>query len=388
MKFLRCLMAFLFVIVFISMISQLDDSYADVPVDSVHFEKAETEVVQDWDHNFRLYYTVLPENATDKTVTITSSNTSVVVVHEYYDHFEFSTWNCGDAVITVTTNDGGHTDTCTVTVVAGYIYFYCNNQLVEKRIMESLSAPITMPKHDGTVGWQEHTYDYHENGRAYLVGEEARIEANTRLDAVQPKDGYFSYEFPYYDDDPEAKVLLMKQLIDDGYSIAVSSYHIKGKIIRMCLDCGIQVHIGKAGCFSMILLECPVGDDQYIDYSSSGGSSSWEDDKCIGFNEEMRLDSSIAPFKVKLIGNPEKMKEGTWVIESNGVRTETVEEDGRQTAVVEFQGNLRGVAKETEPHPIFLAVLGVGAFFLLVVLIFNRSFRRGYVPPEKREGEQ
>ena len=63
----------------------------------------------------QLTATVSPSNATDKSVTWSSSNTSVVTV----SNTGLITGKAeGFATITVTTNDGGFTDTCTVTVAA------------------------------------------------------------------------------------------------------------------------------------------------------------------------------------------------------------------------------------------------------------------------------
>lgn len=57
--------------------------------------------------------TVLPENATDKTVTWTSSAPDIVSVDE---NGTISGMSAGNAVVTVTTTDGGKTAECAVTV--------------------------------------------------------------------------------------------------------------------------------------------------------------------------------------------------------------------------------------------------------------------------------
>jgi len=59
--------------------------------------------------------TVLPADATDKSVTFSSSNTEVATVNETGLVTAVAS---GNAVITVTTTDGGKTDTCEVTVTA------------------------------------------------------------------------------------------------------------------------------------------------------------------------------------------------------------------------------------------------------------------------------
>jgi len=62
-----------------------------------------------------LTYTILPANATDKSVSWTSSNPSVVNVNNGH----VTAIAAGTATITVTTTDGSKTATCSVTVTAG-----------------------------------------------------------------------------------------------------------------------------------------------------------------------------------------------------------------------------------------------------------------------------
>ncbi len=62
-----------------------------------------------------LTYTILPPNATDKSVSWSSSNTAVATVNDGH----VSAVAAGTATITVTTTDGNKTATCSVTVTAG-----------------------------------------------------------------------------------------------------------------------------------------------------------------------------------------------------------------------------------------------------------------------------
>lgn len=82
-----------------------------VPVQSVSLDKTTLDL--NVGENATLVATVLPESADDKTVTWSSSNTAVATVDATG---KVTAVAAGEAVITVTTTDGGKTATCTVKV--------------------------------------------------------------------------------------------------------------------------------------------------------------------------------------------------------------------------------------------------------------------------------
>jgi len=69
--------------------------------------------------DFTLNATILPANAADKTVTWTTSNAAVVDGVVSGLTATVTAYSAGTAVITVRTNDGGFTATCTITVGGG-----------------------------------------------------------------------------------------------------------------------------------------------------------------------------------------------------------------------------------------------------------------------------
>ncbi len=77
----------------------------------------------------QLTATVLPEEATDKTVTWTSSDETIATVD---DKGEVTAVKAGTATITVTTKDGGKTATCKVTVVVPSMTFTTTKAIGEK----------------------------------------------------------------------------------------------------------------------------------------------------------------------------------------------------------------------------------------------------------------
>ena len=86
-------------------------SPANVPVTGVELDATELEL--EVGGTAVLTATVLPENATDKTVTWTSSAPDIASVDE---NGTISGLSAGNAVITVTTTDGGKTAECKITV--------------------------------------------------------------------------------------------------------------------------------------------------------------------------------------------------------------------------------------------------------------------------------
>ena len=84
-----------------------------IPVTGVTLDASALEV--DEGFSFMLTATVNPDNATDKSVTWSSSDATVATVSQTG---EVTGVKKGTATITVTTNNGGKTATCTVTVIA------------------------------------------------------------------------------------------------------------------------------------------------------------------------------------------------------------------------------------------------------------------------------
>lgn len=103
---------------------------------------------------FDLTATVLPSDAPDKSVTWSSDAPAIASV----DNSGRVTGNLeGDAIITVTTVDGGHTDTCSVTILPvppSGVTLDKNTLALENEDTETLTATVSPPEAaDRTVSW-------------------------------------------------------------------------------------------------------------------------------------------------------------------------------------------------------------------------------------------
>ena len=120
-----------------------------------------------------LIATVLPENATDKSVTWSSNNESVATVV----NGRITAVGLGNATITVTTNDGGLTATCVVTVNSVHITSITLNKTSTTLAVgdtDTLIATIS-PENatDKSVTWSSNNESVaivNENGTITAVG--------------------------------------------------------------------------------------------------------------------------------------------------------------------------------------------------------------------------
>ncbi len=134
--------------------------------------------------------TVLPENATDKTVTWTSDNDNVVDV----SNGELIAYSAGSATITVTTNDGDYTATCIVTVapfVGEYEKVTSTDQLFEGAkvmIAPDLSYSVT------SGNWN--TSGYYDKATANLSSDRSTLTSSGGTIFTIRKYGY-KYVFEY-----------------------------------------------------------------------------------------------------------------------------------------------------------------------------------------------
>ena len=122
-----------------------------VPATSVSLNK--TELILEKDKSETLTATVSPSNATDKTVTWQSSNTSVATVDQ---NGKVTAVDAGSTVITVTTKDGSKTATCKVTVVIPVTSVTLDKTelTIEKGKSETLTATVNPSNAtDKTLTW-------------------------------------------------------------------------------------------------------------------------------------------------------------------------------------------------------------------------------------------
>ena len=113
----------------------------NVPVTGVTLNKSSTSIEQGSTET--LTATVSPSNATDQTVSWSTNNSSVATVSGGV----VTAVSTGTAIITVTTNDGGFTDTCTVTVTAAVMYDFvpASSMVVGKEYLITIGNSGSVP---------------------------------------------------------------------------------------------------------------------------------------------------------------------------------------------------------------------------------------------------
>ena len=113
MKKYKSLFAVLVALICAVVVTSCEDPLSkSIPVNSVNLSTSAAELTEG--ESLTLTATVLPENATNKNVTWTSSNTDVASV----TNGTVTALKPGTSTITVTTEDGQKTASCVVTVVA------------------------------------------------------------------------------------------------------------------------------------------------------------------------------------------------------------------------------------------------------------------------------
>ena len=108
-----------------------------IPVESVSFKS--TEVEMGIGETVVIEYTLSPENATNKSVKWSSSNESVVVVD---DDGNIKALAEGTSIISVSTEDGDYTDSCTVTVYAAQ-YYSCVREGEQDADLGTINKPVS-----------------------------------------------------------------------------------------------------------------------------------------------------------------------------------------------------------------------------------------------------
>ena len=164
-------------------------NYINVPIEEVQLDLEDITVVKG--DSFKLSATVLPNSASNKIVTWSSSNESVAIVDETGNVTAIGE---GGSIITVTTKDGGKTAQCIVTVIvhAESVEMNKNILTLEKNTEETLIA-VVLPE-DTTnkrVSWSS------SDDTVALVDNTGRVFAlkkGTAVITVTSEDGGFTAE--------------------------------------------------------------------------------------------------------------------------------------------------------------------------------------------------
>lgn len=179
--------------------------------------------------------TVLPANATDKSVSWTSSNTAVATVN---NNGHVSAVAAGTATITVTTTDGSKTNTCSVTVTAGPPVPSTNLTL---HVPEVYEAKEIAGGYGGTLaifsGREYEVYYAGKTSESYMTVDVKPcqkmpgIATTSSATACKAKDGWFeaqansisNYSCPNIDEFSSGDACMHKIYNNNAYK-----FHIKG----------------------------------------------------------------------------------------------------------------------------------------------------------------
>ena len=159
---------------------------ATIAVTGVSLDKTSHSLSSGW--TFYLHETITPSNATDKSVTWSSSNTSVATVNSG----TVTAKSRGTAIITVKTNDGGKTASCTVIVTGSDIHvtgvsLNKTSLTIEEGKTEKLTASVSpATATDKSLSWSS------SNTSVATVSSDGTITAKAEGKAsitVKTKDG-------------------------------------------------------------------------------------------------------------------------------------------------------------------------------------------------------
>ena len=193
------------------------------PVESVSLDKTSVELTEG--DSTTLTATVTPDNATNRSVTWTSSDESVATVTEG----KVTAVKAGSATVTVTTEDGGKTAICDVTVVAK-IYSVesvsldkTSVELIEGEVI-SLTATVTPDNATNrSVTWTSSD----ESVATVTEGKVTAVKAGTAVVTVTTEDGgkTANCEVKVIDTVAVNGVVLDRDLVElvEGYSITLNA---------------------------------------------------------------------------------------------------------------------------------------------------------------------
>ena len=149
-------------------------------VASVALDRDSAQIGLDRKNTVKLTPTIYPENAENQNVSWSSSDESVAVVDS---DGVVTSKGLGNAVITVTTEEGNYQDTCNIEVVDITTYRLTYNdgsnsyyEEYEENEEVTLKSDITKPGYT-LIGWKDNTKTYLLNEKYIMGTEDAELEA-------------------------------------------------------------------------------------------------------------------------------------------------------------------------------------------------------------------
>ena len=350
--------------------------------------------------------TIHPTNATNQKVYWSSDNTDVATVDS---NGAVTPRSGGVANITVTTDDGGKTATCKVTVietVRGEFKFYLEDELLETIKYTKSTKEITVPDYTGIMiyGWTDVVYTdskgvkHHEDAIKYLPGDKIStssyyqelygIVPDGKAVKIVPKNpAYGSLWDEEIDELVRMTGILTKQGLEP-YVYADNSFKASGDAIKKYLATGSYIELFNlegGNTHVQIILDgsSPVDGGTVFSFSTNSKSSEWNDYGLVKMEMELNMTPTylVKPIIVKIhqTGN-----EKNWIVLADGKPLSKTMVGNTSFFELYYA---KKISIETASTNIVIYIPALMGFFLLVIFGYGRFKKQSVVAESNQSTE-